>query len=216
MVIGKQVSNQKYMAIIGAIMGWFAVITQYYLMVNNTTMELSITEITIRFFSFFTILTNSLVSIYCTAYVIKNKNSERTFFERPGIMTAIAVYITVVGLVYQIVLRPLWNPQGLQMVVDELLHSVMPLYFVLYWYLYENKARLQWNQVIGWLVYPLAYLVFILIRGSLSNFYPYPFVDVHGLGLWTVFINSTILLLFFVILSLFFIKAGKKLGSINK
>ncbi|MFZ5976285.1 MULTISPECIES: Pr6Pr family membrane protein [unclassified Hydrotalea] len=34
----------------------------------------------------------------------------------------------------------------------------------------------------GWLIYPLLYLVYILIRGSFSGFYPYPFVNVLQIG----------------------------------
>jgi hypothetical protein len=35
-----------------------------------------------------------------------------------------------------------------------------------------------------WLVYPLAWFAYTLIRGSVADWYPYPFVDVsrHGYG----------------------------------
>jgi len=48
------------------------------------------------------------------------------FFEA-GVITAITVYITIVGLVYNVILRFLWKPEGLQFIVDELLHTVIPL-----------------------------------------------------------------------------------------
>lgn len=205
--------NKRFLwAVTGSCMGWFAVLTQYYLMRNNPHTVLSGTEITIRFFSFFTILTNSLVSIYFTARVFKPQTDPHALLSKHGIMTAITVYITIVGLVYQIALRPLWNPQGLQMVVDELLHSIIPLYVILYWYFYENKSALQWKQTIGWMIYPTLYLVFLLVRGRVSDFYPYPFMDVNTLGLYKVLSNSVVLMLFFIGISLFYIGVGKKTG----
>jgi hypothetical protein len=47
-----------------ATIAWFAVLAQYYLMIENRVASFS--ETTIRFFSFFTILSNTLVAIYFT------------------------------------------------------------------------------------------------------------------------------------------------------
>src|SRR5688572_28330922 len=103
--------KNKFSILIAA-MAWFAIVTQYYLMVENR--QASIVETTIRFFSFFTILTNSLVAIYFTLILFKTRPSYLDILNRPGTLTAITVYITIVGLVYQIILRPLWDPKGTQ------------------------------------------------------------------------------------------------------
>src|SRR5688572_21115628 len=112
--------KNKFSILIAAL-AWFAILTQYYLMVENRIT--SITETTIRFFSFFTILTNSLLALYFTLITFKTRPAYLSILDRPGTLTAITVYITIVGLVYQIILRPLWDPKGTQMIVDELLHS---------------------------------------------------------------------------------------------
>ncbi|MFT3945398.1 MAG: Pr6Pr family membrane protein [Agriterribacter sp.] len=52
---------KQIFAFLIAFVGWLAVILQFYLMVENRTA--SVTETVIRFFSFFTILTNTLVAI---------------------------------------------------------------------------------------------------------------------------------------------------------
>ena len=190
-----------------AIIVWFAVIAQYYLMMGNRIA--SISETTIRFFSFFTILTNSLVAIYFTIVIFKSKNGFAAIIDKPGALTAITVYITIVGLVYQIILRHLWHPTGLQLIVDELLHTLIPIMVIIYWYLYENKSLAKYKQIPKWLIYPLIYLTFILIRGKFSNFYPYPFVDVGNLGLSKVLINSGLLIALFSGLSAIFIRIGR-------
>lgn len=200
---------KRNLAIIGAATGWFAVITQLVLMMNNRV--LPVAETLTRFFSYFTILTNILVAVY---YSVLATGGDRWYarVQAPGFLTALTVYITVVGSVYQVLLGGLWDPQGTQMLVDELLHSVVPLYTILFWILYEQKAAVSWAQIPRWLIYPLSYLVYILIRGSLSGFYPYPFVDVTQLGYNKVLLNSLWLTGVFTLLSVLFIGIGKMIG----
>jgi len=198
---------EKTFAGIFAALGWFAVLMQYYLIVENRVAP--IVETTIRFFSFFTILTNAVAAIYLTFKAAKRTTAGEHFFDKPGVLTATTVYITLVGLVYQTVLRYIWEPTGLQMVVDELLHSIMPLCVILFWFLYERKSAVTWRQLPIWMIYPLVYLVFILTRGALSGFYPYPFMDVSKLGLHMVLANAFFLLIFFLIFCSLYIALGK-------
>lgn len=197
---------KRNLAFIFAALGWFAVIAQYYLMLENRTT--SVSEATIRFFSFFTILTNILVAIYFST-ICFSRNKSVSLINAAGMLTFLTIYITVVGLVYQVALRHLWHPQGMQRLVDELLHSVIPILVILFWYLYEAKNNLKFSQTIKWLSYPLIYFIYILLRGNHSGFYPYPFVDVSVLGFATVIQNALFLLLFFLGLSLAFILIGK-------
>ncbi len=192
---------------IGAIAGWTAVGLQFYLIVLNRVT--SIPETIIRFFSFFTILTNILVAFYFTVLLVGGYGKVRQFFSRTSVVTAIAVYITIVGLVYQFLLRQLWDPMGLQRIADELLHSVIPFYFVVYWWTFLDRNNLTWKQIPAWLIYPLCYLLFILFRGELSGFYPYPFVDVAETDYGTVLRNSVVLLLVFVLFSSLFVWLGR-------
>lgn len=184
-----------------AIIAWFAVIAQFVLMIQNRVED--VPETVVRFFSFFTILTNTLVAVYFTRQLFSKKAS------KSGSLTAVTLYITIVGLVYQIVLRPIWDPQGMQMIVDELLHSIVPLCVLVYWVIYENKRAVKWHQIPKWLIYPLIYLVFILIRGNFSSFYPYPFVNVAELGMSTVLLNSVILMIGFIVIATILVGLGK-------
>jgi hypothetical protein len=169
----------------------------------------SIAETTIRFFSFFTILTNSLVAIYFTLIIFRQKRWYPLILSKPGTLTALTIYIAIVGLVYQVVLRHVWEPTGVQMIVDELLHSIIPIVVIVFWYLYEEKSLVKYGQITQWLIYPLLYLIYILIRGHFSNFYPYPFVDVGNLGLSKVLTNCIGLTVLIIGLSASFIKIGK-------
>ena len=181
------------------LLGCFALAAQYYLIISNRVV--SVAETTIRYFSYFTILTNLLVTITFIREIIRPV--------RTSVFTAVAVYITVVGAVYQVILRGLWQPAGLQKLVDELLHTILPLLVLVYWFLYKRKGNLSYQNVPLWLLYPLCYLGYILLRGSFSGFYPYPFVDVAQLGYSSVLRNSLLLTLGFVVLSVLFIRIGK-------
>lgn len=193
----------KFFAAITAILGWFAVSAQFYLIMQGRT--LSTTETIIKFLSYFTILTNIVVAIGFTFTVFKKAG----FFSRPGTQTAITVYIVVVGAVYNVVLRFLWNPQGLQLWVDELLHTVVPLLSLLYWILFVPKSTLKWKDSIVWMGFPVGYTVLIVIRGAFSGYYPYPFIDVPEIGYPQALLNGCILMLVFMGLSLFLIAVAK-------
>ena len=192
---------------LGTLIGWFAILAQLYLVILNRTT--SVLESIIRFFSFYTILTNILVSTFFSTLLLKPNSRLGKIFSQPKVAAAITLYITVVGVVYNLVLRRIWNPQGLQMVVDELLHVAIPLYFILYWLKFADKAELKWKSVFPWLAYPLLYVIYILFRGALSEFYPYPFLDVTALGYNGVFINISGLCISFLLGGFLFVLVAK-------
>lgn len=179
--------GKRLFLLFGALSGSFALILQFYLMLTNSKNGIAFT-IT-NYFSFFTILTNTLVTIFYFSMLLP-KSKAHAFFSKPGHSTAVTLYILIVGLVYQLILRFTWSPEGLAMIVDELLHSVNPLLFLLAWIFIFKKNNLNWSLLLKWMIYPLAYLVYSLIRGSIVNWYPYPFLDVSIIGMQQTIINS--------------------------
>ena len=199
---------KRNLAVLFALIGWFALIAQYILMIENR--QTPIPETTIRFFSFFTILTNLLVAIYFT-YIGFTKNPTSKSIQQPGFLTAITIYITMVGLIYQIALRHVWQPKGLQLIVDELLHSLIPIITIIFWCLYEATKSVKYSQILKWAIYPVFYLCYILVRGRYSGFYPYPFIDVTSLGIEKALTNASVLLFVFIIISALFVFIGKSI-----
>jgi len=193
-------------AAVGALLGWFALALQLYLMlVQSPAPERLGTVIT--FFSFFTILTNILTASVFTAVA---KHGWGKWLCRPSVQAATAVYIAIVGMVYQLLLRQLWNPQGAQWVADVLLHSIAPVGYVVYWLLFAPRAGLSWKDSVTWLIYPGVYLVYVLARGAVSGLYPYPFVDVNVLGYGGVLARSGLLMLVFLGMGLLVVAVGRR------
>ena len=201
--------SEKMFCATAALITWFAIIMQLVLIIQNRVTGLP--ETLIRFFSFFTILTNILVAVYFTLFSLGK--AQRGFWSPPSTATAIAVYILVVGIVYNIVLRQLWAPVGMQKIVDELLHLLVPLLFLGYWIFFVSPQAFSWKNALTWLAYPFLYLVFVLIRGSFSNYYPYPFLDVYNHGWEKVMFASAAILVLFLLLSCAFIAASRFLAG---
>jgi len=185
---------------------WFSLILQISIAIPKYLQTgRSLAGTLVQLFSYFTILSNLLAAICLTAVLSKTNTRIRKYFLQSHIFSAVSLYITIVGLVYNLVLRSLWNPEGLSKLADELLHSVNPVLFVLYWLMYVPKANLKWIQALSWLWFPLIYSVYIFIRGSISHLYPYPFLDIDTLGLSRVAINSLLMLIAFLFFGFLFV-----------
>ena len=198
--------SARIYATIGAVMGWFAVFMQLYLHIQNSTVPAA--EKILRFFGYFTIDTNILCALFLTFVAVKSNSGLGRFFRNAATATALTVYITIVGITYNILLRNTWNPQGMQKIVDELLHSVIPVYFILFWFIFVSRGVLKWKNSFPWLLYPILYMVYAIILGAITKFYPYPFVDVNELGYPKALTNSLIVLVLIFLLSLLLIRIG--------
>jgi hypothetical protein len=202
-------------AAVGALLGWFALVLQLYLMLaQSPARAAAMAGTVITYFSFFTILTNILVALVFTATVLSSRTGGaaagwRQFLCRPSVQAAIAGYIAIVGIVYRLLLRQLWNPQGAQWVADVILHDVIPVGYVLYWLLFAPKNGLRWKDAVAGLIYPGVYLLYVLARGAVSGLYPYPFVDVNVLGYAGVLARAAVLLLVFLGMGLLVVVVGR-------
>lgn len=172
-----------------ALAGWAALALQLYLIVDVNVANGSgwLTGVS-RYFGFFTILTNIVVAFVLSAAWLPDGVRRR--LSTPGVRAAAAAYIAMVGIVYSIVLRALWAPEGAQKLADVVLHDLVPVLYVLYWLVFWRTGTLRWRVVPLWLVYPLGYLAYSLLRGAIAGWYPYPFIDAATLGYQQAIVNA--------------------------
>ena len=123
-----------------------------------------------RLLRFFTIWTNALIAVTGFAIALGRPVDGRV---TAGLLLAIAA----VGIVYHTLLSGMTHYAGLEAVVDDSLHTLVPLWFALHWLAFEPKARLGWRDIPLWLGYPAVYCVYALIRGGMDGRYPYFFLD---------------------------------------
>ncbi|AQY64560.1 hypothetical protein EKA85_19675 [Pseudomonas veronii] len=186
-----------------ALAGWVGLaIQQYLIFYSRWSTGASLLGGLVNFFSFFTVLTNTLVVVVLSYAVVDRDSAAKRFFLAPRVSSAIAVSIVLVSLAYNLLLRHLWQPEGFQFIADELLHDVMPLLFVVYWWRCVPKGTLQCKHIGLWVLYPLVYFAYVLLRGDLLGQYQYPFFDVGTLGYPQVFVNAGGILAGFVLIAL--------------
>ena len=61
--------------------------------------------------------------------------------------------------------------------VDLLLQYVFPLFLIVDWILFPPDTKLRYTDAARWLVYPVIWIAFTLIRGASDGWYPYPVLD---------------------------------------
>ncbi|WP_223458682.1 MULTISPECIES: Pr6Pr family membrane protein [unclassified Pseudomonas] len=194
---------RRRLVAMAAMLGWAGLSIQMYLILHSRwTLGASLIGGLMSFFSYFTVLSNTLVATVLTCEWTSRESAARRWFLQPWVSSAIAVSIAVVSLAYNLLLRHLWHPEGWQWLADELLHDIMPLLFLGYWWRCVPKGTLRVWHIALWVIYPLLYFAYALLRGHLLAVYPYPFVDVDKLGYPQVFINAGGLLAGFVVIAL--------------
>ncbi len=198
---------------VAVLLGWAGLSIQLYLIFySRWALGASLLGGLLSFFSYFTVLTNTLVATVLTCALTSRESAARRWFMQPWVSSGIAVSIAVVGLAYNVLLRHLWHPEGWQWLADELLHDVMPLLFLAWWWLCVPKGTLRLRHIALWVIYPLLYFAYALLRGHLLATYPYPFIDVDTLGYPQVFVNAGGLLAGFVLIALVLIALDRRRG----
>ncbi|NML65274.1 Pr6Pr family membrane protein [Hymenobacter sp. RP-2-7] len=149
--------------------------------------------------SYFTIISNLAVALSLTLALGWPSTKLGRYAASPASQTAVALYIVVVALVYNTVLRGLLLLAGWSWLADTLLHVVVPVLYVGYWLWFTPRRTLRWAQLGAWLVFPAAYLGYSLLRGPVAQWYPYPFLNVSTLGYAQVLRNSGVVLACFLL-----------------
>ena len=166
----------------------------------------------INYFSYFTILSNILVALTFTCCWLWPQSSLGELLFRPAVRAGAAIYITVTGVVYALLLSNLGGRSLGPLVGTVLLHYVVPVLYVFDWLFLAPKGGLGHKSVLSWLAFPLAYAVYTLIHGAVSGFYPYHFVTVPKLGYPRVLLNCLFLLITFIVLGLLVIAWDRMRG----
>ncbi len=162
---------------------WTSLIVQVYLTATTHSEDVSLQMALFNLFSYFTILTN--LAVACSLTFINSR-----FFTDNRTHGAITVYITAVALIYFLVLRHLYDIQGLNLATDIAFHYLTPILYILHWLFVVEKGDYEWFDAVRWLKFPAIYLMYTLGRGAFFDVYPYPFMDVNELGYLMAIRNS--------------------------
>lgn len=170
----------RLLNIAGLAVGLFALVVQFVL-----SMEMllaggrSIPGAVVHYFSYFTILTNVLVTLTHLSAL----TGRPAFFGSAGVRGGVTVSIIIVALVYWTLLAGLEHLVGMAIFTNVLLHAVAPAIMVVWWLAAGADGSLSWRNLPWWLVYPVAYIVYVFLRAPIAGEVPYPFLNVGTEGL---------------------------------
>jgi len=205
--------TQRLFLIANTLMLWFALVLQFVISTNQYQAQgRSFGGALIQILSYYTIQTNLLIAVAMTSIWLFPTSNLGRFFSKTSVLTAIAVYILIVGLIYATVLKGIWQLTGLFKLTDVLLHELSPVTYLLFWFFVVPKESLRWSLLFPWAVFPLTYLFYALCRGAYTGDYPYPFVNAAKFGYPQVAVNAFFVLLIFTVLGSLLIGISRRLA----
>jgi hypothetical protein len=174
----------RSLALVLAVAGGFAVTLQLALSIQHQldagrTVGFAILQYT----GYYTIITNAFCAGVAAACVWPARFGRwADALRSPVAITAAAVSIVMVGVIYVTLLTRVHHPQGLEHLTNVLLHYLIPPGFAFFWWRVVPQGSLRASDALRCMALPTAYLVYIAVRGSATGLYPYYFFDVGQLG----------------------------------
>lgn len=198
-----------------AVLAWLTVSVQFYLSVNGAIEDGSgALRGVVNYFGYFTLITNILCAAILAAHGWGGSSRLSSFLRRPGVATTAATAIIIVGVVYHLILASQWDPQGIDLVVDTMLHTVLPIAFVGFWIRSIPRGAVAFGHIPAWIGYPAGYAVYVFIRGELVGAYPYPFIDVAAIGYGAALRNAAGIAVVFVALAAILVGVNRLMGPV--
>lgn len=129
-----------------------------------------------NFFGYFTMQSNiiTIVVLLLAAFV--------TFFGRPQSPLLVlaracaTTYIIIVGIVYNTLLVGLEGGISLGW-ANWVLHVALPIYAAIDWIFFVDRTAVPWKRLWVALIYPVVWLVVVIVRGATDGWVPYPFLS---------------------------------------
>jgi uncharacterized membrane protein len=156
---------------------------------------------------YFTVLANLLVAIVFSGVALDVPK-----FRSASLMAGTTLAMMLVGVVYRLLLQNLFELTPWGKVADTLQHAVTPVLTVAYWFVIAKKGRLRWRDPLLWAVFPLAYLVYALLRGAVTHRYPYPFINCNVLTAGQVVTNVIAISACFLVCGYLFVWLDRMAG----
>ena len=188
-----------------------------------------ITQFRWEFYVYFTNISNFLcIGIMFAELLQTIKKKDDSFVTTSPVMKFIGMLgIMLTFFVFNFMLAGNRDPQLNWRIGSLTFHVVLPIMYVVDWFLFYERKNCKWYYPLASITFPLAYLVFIFIQAAIRGFdasilipgtdtpliYPYFFLNletegVGGVAKWIVILLSAFVVLGFIFFGLD--KIGKK------
>ena len=181
-----------------------------------------------NYFSFFTILSNSLTAIVliwaALWFFARGRHADA---EPPALALSLAcvtTYMIITGVVYNLLLRSIPLDQGSTVIPwsNEVLHLIGPLFLLADLFVGPMRRALPWRAVWAIIALPLLWVVYTMLRGPLVTnpvsgdpyWYPYPFLNPNGAGGWSsVLFWIVVIAIAFLVVASLIVWWGRRVGA---
>ncbi|MBI5614139.1 Pr6Pr family membrane protein [Candidatus Gottesmanbacteria bacterium] len=158
------------------------------ILIAITTQLLTFRQTPSNFLSYFTVLSNFLVSFVLIVQSldipqIKTMNTIRG---------AATLYILITGLGFTILLGGK-NTEFLSW-VNITLHYISPLAMTLDWF-FTPSEKIPFKKALTWILFLFIYLAYTLILGHITSWYPYGFLNPGEIGYNGIFLYICVLII---------------------
>jgi hypothetical protein len=158
-----------------------------------------------EYFAYFTIQTAlmDVVVLGVGAWLAFTTDKDTRLFTI--VRVCIVGFAVVTCVVYNVLLRGVPGEPGYVWPVwpNEVLHVWAPILLVLDWLFAPGRASIRLRASFWVLIYPLAWVAFSIVRGILTGWWPYPFLDPTGSAGWGGVVAYVIGIAGFFLLSAF-------------
>jgi hypothetical protein len=141
-----------------------------------------------NFFSYFTIQSNLLaagVLLVVGAGALRGRPPSERLDMRRGAAT---LYMVTTGVAYSALLAA--DEPSLLRWTNLVLHYAMPVALAVDWAVDRPRWRIPFGRAIAWMGFPAAFIAYTVARGAVTDWYPYPFVDVVERGYPAVLLTA--------------------------
>jgi hypothetical protein len=167
------------------ILGLVAIVTQLVDLAGKGVLN------PVNFFSYFTILSNSFaVGVLLAGATVWRRQRSPTIDMLRGAAT---LYMTVTLIVFALLLSGTDVDTAIPW-VNAVVHQLLPVVMIVDWLLDPPATRLTIRQGLAWLIPPLIWIAYTMIRGPIAGWYPYPFLDPANGGYGSVAVTSVVIL----------------------
>ena len=160
-----------------------------------------------NYFSYFTVLSNvATVLVLMIGGLIDPRSSGWQL-----VRGAVTLYMVITGIIYAVLLANIdvgvadpWT--------NNVVHRIMPVVLLLDWILAPPRRRISESRSLMWLLFPLMYGIYTLVRGPIVDWYPYPFLDPREQGYIALAIGLVVLSVAFALMALAVNALGRLAG----
>jgi hypothetical protein len=135
-----------------------------------------------RYFVYFTNDTTMIAIVLLTVTGLSMLRRDRDGLLLTSAALAVVPLAMVTGIVYNLTLRGV--PTEVYLGMDwenEVLHVAVPLFLTIDWFVLRlfdrGRPALPWRALLVALVFPVLWIGMTLIRGAVTGWYPYPFLE---------------------------------------